>query len=178
MKETFLSWTLSALPTPTILYTPLCIEKPHIQRDIWTGIPTILYLQKRSVIQSLTQKAKMVYSTPELLAKEMDYLNEVLCRNSYLDWLLKKPNNRPHMDQAPTQETTDEAFVSDPYIQALGEEFRRIFKDTKAQIIFKGCNTLKTPLMHPKDKIPTELCQDVGYQLICPEDNCNSYIGE
>ena len=37
------------------------------------------------------------------------------------------------MDQAPTQE----AFVSVPYIQGLGGEFRRIFKDNKVQIILK-----------------------------------------
>ena len=38
------------------------------------------------------------------------------------------------MDQAPTQETTREAFVSVTYNQRVSEEFRRIFKDTKTQI--------------------------------------------
>ena len=56
------------------------------------------------------------------------------------------------MDQASTQETTKVVFVSVPYIQGLSEEFRRIFQDSKVQIIFKGCNTLKILLMHPKDK--------------------------
>ena len=46
---------------------------------------------KRSVIQPLTHRAKVVCSTPELLAREMDYLNKVLPRNSYPDWFLKKP---------------------------------------------------------------------------------------
>ena len=33
--------------------------------------------------------------------------------------------------------------------------------------------------MHPKDKIPKQLHQDVVYQWTCPEENCNSsYIGE
>ena len=33
--------------------------------------------------------------------------------------------------------------------------------------------------MHPKDKIPTHLHQDVVYQWTCTEENCNSsYIGE
>ena len=83
------------------------------------------------------------------------------------------------MDQAPTQETTEGAFVSVPYIQGLSEEFRRIFKDTKVQIIFKECYTLKALLMHPKGKIPIQLHQDVVYQWTFPEDNCNSsYIGE
>ena len=51
----------------------------------------------------------------------------------------------------------------------VSEEFRRIFKETKDQIIFKWCNTLKTLLMHPKDKIPTQLCQDEVYKWTCPE---------
>ena len=55
-------------------------------------------------------------------------------------------------------------FIIVSYIQELSEEFRRIFKDTKVQIIFKGCNTLKTLLMHPKDKIPAQLHQVVVYQ--------------
>ena len=83
------------------------------------------------------------------------------------------------MYQPINQETTKESFVTVPYIQGLSEEFRRILKDTKVQIIFKGCNTLKTLLMHPKDKIPTQLCQDVVYQWTCANDNCNSsYIRE
>ena len=55
---------------------------------------------KRSVIQALTHRAKMVCSTAELLAKEMDYLHRVLCRNKYPDWFLKKPNTRPQVDQS------------------------------------------------------------------------------
>ena len=134
---------------------------------------------KRSVIQALTHRAKVVCSTPELLAREMDYRNKVLCRNSYLHWLLKKTNNRSQGDQAPTRETTKEAFVSVPYFRGMSEEFRRINKNTKVQIIFKWCNTLKTLLMHPKDKIPKQPHQDVVYQWTCPEENCNSsYIVE
>ena len=121
----------------------------------------------------------MMCSTPELLAKKIDYLNKVLHRNSYPDWFLKKPNHKPHIDQVTNQETTKESTVTVPYIQELSEEFRRIFKDTQVQIIFKGCNMLKTLLMHPKDKIPTQLHQDVVYQLTCYNVVCSSsYIGE
>ena len=76
------------------------------------------------------------------------------------------------MDQYTNQETTKESFVTVPYIQGLSKEFRRIFKDTKVPKIFKGCNILKTMLMHPKDKIPTQLCQDVVYQWSCANENC------
>ena len=134
---------------------------------------------KRSIIQALTYRAKMVCSTPELLAKEVDYPNKDLHRNRYLDWFLKKTNNRSQMDQATNQETTKDSFVTVPYIQGLSKEFGRIFKDTKFQIIFKGCNRIKTLLMHPKDKIPTWLNQDVVYQWTCANKNYNSsYIGK
>ena len=34
------------------------------------------------------------------------------------------------MDQATNQETTQESFVTVPYMQGLKEELRRVFKDT------------------------------------------------
>ena len=38
---------------------------------------------------------------------------------------------------------------------------------------------LKPLLMHPRDKTPTQLCQDVVYQWPYTKENCNSYyIGE
>ena len=154
-----------------------CIENPHTDRYLdWNSNHPIS--AKRSIIQALTTRAKRVCSTQELIAKEMDYVNKVLFRNRYPDWFLKKPNNLPQMAQATNQETTKDSSVTAPYIQRLSKEFRRIFKDTKVQIIFKGCNTLKTLLIHPKDKIPTQLCQDVVYQWTYANENCNSYIGE
>ena len=71
----------------------------------------------------------------------------------------KKPNSRPQVDQPTMQETLQEVFISVPFIPGLGEDFRRIFKDIKVQIIFKGYSTLKPLLMHPKDKIPPQLYQ-------------------
>ena len=134
---------------------------------------------KRSVVQALIHRAKIVNCTPELLAKEIDYLNKVLCLNSYPDWFLKYPTATNMQNQTSRQEASKEAFVSAPYIQGLSEKFRRIFKNTKVQIIFKGCITVKTLLMQPKDKIPAQLYQDIVYQCTCSTENCSStYIGE
>ena len=47
------------------------------------------------------------------------------------------------------------------------------------QVCFKGVNTLKLLLMHPKDKISIEQRKDVVYHWECQTDGCNSsYIGE
>ena len=37
------------------------------------------------------------------------------------------------MDQDANQETTNESFVTVPYIQGLNEKFRRIFKGTESK---------------------------------------------
>ena len=90
-----------------------------------------------------------------------------------------KTSTRPKVCQPTSQDSTKEVFISVPYIQGLSKEFRRIFKYTKAQIIFKGCNTFESSLMYPKDKIPLHLCKYKVHQWICPEETCNSsYIGE
>ena len=82
----------------------------------------------------------------------MDYLHRVLWRNSYSEMTPEKTNTRPQENQPTSQDTTTEASLSVPYIPRLSEELRRIFKDTKAQI-YRGCNTLKSLLMHQKNKI-------------------------
>ena len=128
-----------------------------------------------------TSNPRLACSTLELLAKEMDYLNTILHRNSYPDWFMKKKKKTKGLiwTKPPTRKLPWNPFVTVPYIQELSEEFRILFKDTQVQIIFKGCNTLKTLLMHPKDKIPRHLCQDVVYQWTCTNENCNSsYIGK
>ena len=44
---------------------------------------------------------------------------------------------------------------------------------------FKGVNTLKSMLMHPKDKISSDQKKDLVYHWECKADGCNSsYIGE
>ena len=58
---------------------------------------------KKSVIQALAHRVKVVCSTPKLLAREMDYLNKVLYRNNYPDCFLKKPITGPREIKLPTR---------------------------------------------------------------------------
>ena len=65
---------------------------------------------KRLVIQAPTPRAKMLCSTSELLAKEMDYLNKVLHRNSYPYWFLKKKLTGLIWTKPPTKKPARELF--------------------------------------------------------------------
>ena len=44
-------------------------------------------------------------------------------------------------------------FISAPYFPGLSESFKQLFKYTPVQVCFKGQNTIKSMLMHPKDKV-------------------------
>ena len=70
-------------------------------------------------------------------------------------------------------------FVSVPYFPGLSESFKKIFKYISIQGCFKDVNTLKSLLMHPKDKVSNEQKMDVVYHWECQVDGCkSSYIGE
>ena len=69
------------------------------------------------------------------------------------------------------------------HIRKLDPELNRnvgkMVKYTPVQVCFKGQNTTKLMLMHPKDKVDPSLKKDIVYQWSCTKPNCkSSYIGE
>ena len=114
-------------------------------------------LAKRAVVRALMDRACNVGSSPEFLAKEVEYLSKVLCYNNYPDWLIKKwgkPDQSGPLIHLETQNVIKKQFyVSVSYYPGLNESYRKIFKYTHIHVCFKGTNTLKSLLMHPKDKI-------------------------
>ena len=76
-------------------------------------------------------------------------------------------------------EIKKEFYILVPYLPGLSESYKWIFKYTTIEVCFKGVNTLKSMLMHPKDKIPMDQKKDVIYHWECQADRCNSsYIRE
>ena len=128
-------------------------------------------------------RAENVCSDPVILAKEMEHLNKVLQYNNYPQWIIDKCGRSKHSGPLIYPETGKEIkkqfFVSVPYFPGLSESSKKIFKYTPIQVCFKGVNTLKSLLMHPKDKVSTDQKKDVVYHWECQTDGCNSsYVGE
>ena len=70
-------------------------------------------------------------------------------------------------------------FISAPYFPGLCESFKQLFRHTLVQVCFKGQNSIKLMLMHPKDKVDASLKKDIVYQWSCTKPNYkSSYIGE
>ena len=123
-------------------------------------------------------------SSPELLAKEMDHLGKVLRYNNYPKWMIEQSGKNTHpaeplIDLDTGNEVKKTSFISAPYFLGLSESFKQLFKYTHIQVCFKGQNTIKSMLMHPKDKINPSLKKDIVYQWSCTDPGCkSSYIGE
>ena len=138
---------------------------------------------KRAVVRALTDRAKNVCSSPELLAEEMDHLGKVLKYNNYPKWMIdqhrRNSSERRLIDPETGNEVKKSVFISAPYFPGLSESFKQLFKYTPVQVCFKGQNTIKSMLMHPKDKVDPSLKKDIVYQWSCTKPNCkSSYIGE
>ena len=92
-----------------------------------------------------------------------------------LPYITKQTEKKP-ATPSPNPDTGLEVkkmFSSVFYVPCLSEEFRRIFQDISVQVIFKKANTLKSILMHPEDKMPAQLKQNIVYKWSCQEENCN-----
>ena len=76
---------------------------------------------------------KKVYSTPKILAKEMDYLHCVLQKNNYPEWMMKELEKNPSTSIINPETGLDIkkiVFISLPYVSGFSEEFRSIFNYT------------------------------------------------
>ena len=103
---------------------------------------------KCAVVRALTDRAKSVCSSPELLAEEVDHLGKVLRYNNYPNWMIKQGgrNNslaRRLVDPETGNEVKKTVFISAPYFPGLIESFKQLFRYTHVQVCFKGQNTVK-----------------------------------
>ena len=64
-----------------------------------------------------------------------------------------------------------------PYVQGISEKLTRIFKEHGVGTYHKPYNTIKSLLVHPKDKTPDMNKCGVVYEIACPECD-EKYIGE
>ena len=61
-------------------------------------------------------------------------------------------NNNHNKNGTSNNKSNKNLSIIVPYIQGLGEEFKRTCNKKGIQVHFKGSNTIKTLLMAPKDK--------------------------
>ena len=111
-------------------------------------------LAKRAVVRALMDRAENVCSDPDILAREIEHLNKVLCYNNYPQWMINQWGKLDKQDPLIHPETGNEIkkqfCISVPYFPGLSESYKKIFKYTPIQVCFKGVNTSQIHANAPK----------------------------
>ena len=71
-----------------------------------------------------------VCSDPDILAKEMEHLNRVLCYNNYPQWSIDKQGKSDKHSPETGVEIQKCFYISVPYFHGLSESYKKIFKYT------------------------------------------------
>ena len=126
---------------------------------------------KRSVVRTLLNRADTHISDPLDKEAEIVHVKSVLKANGYQDWALKVPNQPDKSKRVEhkqnKEKTTSSPPIGLPYIQGLSEELQRIFGDHGITIYHRPFNTIRSMLVHPKDKAEKQDKCGVVYQGIC-----------
>ena len=155
---------------------------------------TDLYLQwdsyhhlsaKYSVINTLRHRAKTVCSNQYLLTEEEDHLNKALSNCRYPAWALNRArmntmdSNKRKNKNTSSNNMNKRPYIMVPYMKGLSESCKNICRRHGIEMYFKGANTIRQLLVHPKDK--DDILKKIGviYRFKCGRVDCeDEYIGE
>ena len=139
---------------------------------------------KFSVINTLKHRAKTVCSNNHLLKEEEDHINKALRRCKYPAWALNrvniKQNKKKNMGSArTTTQVVKKPYIVVPYIQGMRENCKNICKEHGVEMYFRGENTIRDLLVHPKDEDTVLQKSRVIYSYKCGRVDCEEeYTGE
>jgi hypothetical protein len=133
---------------------------------------------KRSVVRTLIHRANNIVPEENDRKQEIGHIKDALTANNYAPWMFEIPR-RPENQPQVTTDRTKRKNISFPlpYIKGLSEPLQRVFKKYDIAVHHKPINTLRSLLVHPKDKTPHNNKTGAIYKISCVTCN-NVYIGE
>ena len=161
-------------------------ENIHVLFNFRTSIDQYLnfhsnHLQhKRAVVNTLLLRAHTLVSEDVDKVKEIQHVKEAKKANNYPDWMLTIPNaDNTGSASRDSEESVNEKriYASVPYIQGTSERLQRAFKSHEVTLVHEPFNSLRSQLVHVKDK--TENLKKCGtiYHIHC--EQCDKdYVGE
>ena len=125
---------------------------------------------KRFVVRTLLKRADVLVTKPEDKSREVEHVNQ----NQYEEWVFEIPRAKPRDKARPNRAKTS---ISLPYIRGTSEKLARIFRAHDVGVYHRPINTIRSLLVHPKDKTPDLQKCGVVYQIACPQCQ-HLYVGE
>ena len=126
------------------------------------------------MVRTLLQRAENLITEEEDKNIEVDHIKKVLKANGYKTWMFNTTQPMRRKENTTTETSRRQHAIGLPYISKLFEQVARIFKSYDIPVYHKPINTLRSLLVHPKDRAAK--C-GVVYDIQCRE--CDQhYIGE
>ena len=126
---------------------------------------------KRSVVRTLTHRAKEFVTTSEDQECELKHVHNALRTNGYTEWALVIPNQKGKTRPTSTNKgNTRPPSIGLPYVQGLSERLSKTFRQHSVSVYHKPVSTLRSILVHPKDKTPKDKKCGVINEITCDQD--------
>ena len=123
-----------------------------------------------------------------MIKLEEDYLNKALNNCRYSVWALNRASMRSKKNIRTNNNSTNmnsndnkknKPYIVVPYMKGLSESCKNICRKHGIEMYFKGGNTIKELLIHPKDRDNILQKSGVIYRYSCGRVDCeDEYIGE
>ena len=164
----FLGSLVSPGPNNTLI--TLVYRKPAHRDQYLHWDSNHFIMAKHNVFNTLVHRAKIVSTNQQSLQKELEHIRNVLQACSFPPWALNslqhkfnckhnihngqnstdnQPKNNNNNGTSNNNNNKNTSIVV-PYIQGLGERFKRTYNRKGIQAHFEGTNTIKTLIMAPR----------------------------
>ena len=129
------------------------------------------------MVRTLFHRVDLLVTQDQDKKRELEHVKQALKANDYKTWTFNIPSTKKQRDPNTEKDRKNNISVAIPYIRGLSEKLTHIFREHGVNTYHKPFNTLRSILVHPKDKTDTlEKC-GVIYKITCPDCH-QTYIGE
>ena len=136
---------------------------------------------KLGVIRTLHHRCQTLCSNEDLKLAEIEHLKKVLSVSGYTKSAWETATKSSSPDSPLSRDTTssvpNKGSITLPYVGPATDAVARNIRKTGVKVHIKPANTIRSKLVHPKDKINTLDQAGVVYRIQC--NDCPSlYVGE
>ncbi|XP_078347130.1 uncharacterized protein LOC144632375 [Oculina patagonica] len=145
--------------------TKISVYRKPTHTDQYLNFHSNHHLQhKRAVVNTLMLRAQTLVTEDEDKTREAQHVKQALKVNNYPDWMLTIPHSKSGTKEP---ENEKKIYASAPYIKGISERLQRAFKSHEVTLIHKPVNSLRSQLVHVKDKTSNLKKCGTVYQVQC-----------
>ena len=138
--------------------------------------------QKLGVVRTLLDRCDSIVTEQHDKDSEENNIKGALSTCGYPDWTFKKVKLEKATPKTDTKNSTadrdkSKGLVVLPYVEGLSEKVSRTFKKHGFSTALKPHRTIRSLLVHPKDKLTPLQKADAVYEIPCSDCN-KTYVGE